>query len=276
MNVNDLTFGVEFETTMPVGSVICGGYHNGVQVEWLPVGWTAQRDGSIVCNPGRMAVEFVSPILQGADGLRQVLEVIDALNSRGAQVNASCGFHVHVGGFGASCPKTLKRVTTIVANFEKAIYASTGTKSREQGRWCGSIQRHGNADSAIQNAGSYRYHVLNMTNTRRIGTVEFRAFAGTLNKVKVTGYIRMCLGLVERAAVAKRVTNFVAPAVKSTSPIARSGEGQTALTRLFYQLGWTKGRTNETFGNLNCDFAPDFAKVKKELMRLARKYDEST
>jgi hypothetical protein len=272
ITANELTFGIEFETTMPAGAVIAGGYHRGTQVNWLPEGWTAQRDGSIVSSRGREGVEFVSPILKGADGLAQVLEVISLLAEHGAKVNPSTGLHVHVGGFDRSA-KNIKKITTLVANFEKAIFASTGTKSRERGRWCGSVQRHGNADTAITNASSLRYHVLNLTNLNRIGTVEFRAFGGSLNPIKVTSYIRICLGLVERACNAKRVTNFTAKPTKSTSPIARNGEGQTALCRLFYQLGWTAGRTNHVSGNVQTETSPTIKACKKELMRLAKKYD---
>lgn len=274
MNANEFTFGVEFETTMPAGSVVVGGYHRGVQVPFLPTGWTAQHDGSIRATNGRMGVEFVSPILKGAEGLKQVLEVIDILNARGAKVNPSCGFHIHVGGFGAD-QKTIDKVTTLAANFEKAIFASTGTKNRERGMFCQSIQRYGNTTQAVSGSSRVRYHVLNLTNTQRIGTVEFRAFGGTLNKVKVTGYLRLCLGLVERAVKATRKTNFTAKTPVESSPIARSGEGQTALNRLFYQLGWTKGRSKVVFGNIDCENAPGIVDVKRELMRLAAKYDSA-
>ena len=58
-----------------------------------------------------------------------------------------------------------------------------------------------------------------------------------------------------------------------SSPIHRSGEGQTALTRLFYFLGWTKGREDHTFGDIQPEGLPTIEAGKKELMRLARKYD---
>ena len=124
-------------------------------------------------------------------------------------------------------------------------------------------------------AASDRYHLLNLTNLHRSGkrTVEFRAFAGSLNEVKVVGYIRLCLGLVERALKAKRVTTWTAKEVKDTSPIHRSGEGQTALTRLFYQLGWTKGRTSHVYGDVTTEGAPTHVSIKRQLMKLAKKYD---
>jgi hypothetical protein len=269
MNAAELTFGVEIETSFPVSeSVIVGGYHNGAQVAWLPAGWNAQADGSIRSDAGYRGVEFVSPVLKGAEGIRQVLEVLRILREKGAKVNQSTGLHVHV-GFDKSNQPAVDKLVNLVANFEKAIYASTGTKSRETGNYCGSIRRHGDAANATRQARCNRYHVLNLATTRP--TIEFRAFAGTLSDTKLVGYIQLCLGLVERALKMNHSTKFTAKTPVESSPIARSGEGQTALNRLFYQLGWTKGRTNYEFGIV--DSTISVKAIKAELMRLAQKYD---
>lgn len=278
MNAHDLTFGVEFETTMPFGVCPVGSYQQGAAVEWLPAGWVAKTDCSIRATGSRQGVEFVSPVLKGEDGVKQVLEVLTALKLHGARVNESTGLHVHVGGFDMTTV-TIERLTTLVANFEKAIYASTGTTKRESGRWCQSVQRHGSyqgaATSPFGSVLANRYHVLNLTNVNRPTkkTVEFRAFAGTLNETKVIGHLQMCLGLVDRAINAKRTTQWKAIDPKESSPIHRSGVGQTALTRLFYQLGWTKGRTDKTYGVVPVEGAPSIEAIKKELMRLAKQYD---
>lgn len=277
MNANDLTFGVEFETTIPRDAIpAIGSYRQGASVPWLPAGWKAKSDCSIVAGRGRIGCEFVSPVLRGPEGLRQVIEVVRALEAHGARVNRSTGFHVHVGWPGDA--KALDRLVQLVANFEKAIFATTGTKSRERGRWCGGLQRYGCGELARQYSSSIRYHVLNLTNLSmgRFQTVEFRAFSGTLNERKVASYIRLCLGLVERALKAKRRTNFTAKQPVASSPIKRKGDGATELCRLFYQLGWIKGRTQYTYGDVSCDGAPSIKESKDELMRLARKYDSES
>jgi hypothetical protein len=46
------------------------------------------------------------------------------------------------------------------------------------------------------------------------------------------------------------------------------------VTRLFYQLGWTKGRQQHVHGELKGEGIPTLPRIKKEFMRLARKYDE--
>ena len=79
--------------------------------------------------------------------------------------------------------------------------------------------------------------------------------------------------MVERAARASKSTNWIAKVPTETSPIHRNGEGQTAITRLFYQLGWTKGRQPHCHGNLQGYGIPTLKAIKKELVRLAKKYD---
>jgi hypothetical protein len=280
INVNDLTFGVELEVTLPVGTCPVGSYHQGVQVPQLPAGWKAERDSSIRADDGYMAAEIVSPVLKGSDGIRQIKAACDWLNSAGARVNRTTGFHVHV-GFNRDDRAGIRRLVCLVANFEKALYAATGTRSREQGSYCCSVQENELYQRTFRDClttSSYlaRYHLLNLTNLLGHGkpTVEFRVFAGTTNATKAIGYVRLCLGIVEKALSIKKTPRWVAKTPVESSPIHRNGEGQTALTRLFYGLGWTKGREDHTFGNVQAEDTPGIEEVKKELMRLARKYDK--
>jgi hypothetical protein len=270
MNANDITFGIEIETTIPADSAIRVGPHGaGYDIPELP-GWKADSDPSIRRTAGRRPCEFVSPVFKGVDGLRQLVADIRKIKSMGATVNASCGLHIHV-GYNRQDASAMERIASLVSNFERAIFAATGTKNRERGRWCRGLSHYGSADHAIRSASLNRYHVLNPA-TRK-PTVEFRAFAGSLNEQKIVAYVRMCVGLAERALTAKRTTKWTAKPVAPTSPIHRSGEGQTALTRLFYQLGWTKGRQPHTHGDLSAADLPSLARTKKTLMQMARKYD---
>jgi hypothetical protein len=275
MQASELTFGIEIETTLPVGATPVGPHGSGVQVPWLPAGWLADADPSIHYSRGRMACEFVSPVLKGGEGLAQLMQALALIRQHRANVNRSCGLHVHV-GFDRNDQPALARLVTLAANFEKALYAASGSKNRERGRWCGSVRRHQTV-AGVQAAARYeRYHVLNLNNlmTGEKPTVEFRVFGASLNTKKAVTYLRLCLALVERAYKAKRVTNWTAKPPVETSPIHREGEGQTEMTRLFYQIGWTKGRTDHTYGDVPAPGAPSVRQMKKELMRLAKKYDE--
>jgi hypothetical protein len=287
IDVNEMTFGIEIETVLPAEVVIqVGHYHQGVQVPELPAGWNAQRDCSIDAGGrgGGQPVEIVSPILKGTDGLDQIVFVLNWLREKNARVNKSTGLHVHVGFRGDK--QQMAAVVSCVAQHEKALFASTGTKSREQGHYCRSIQADAQyqehfRDHSRRRTGTARfdrYRLLNLTNVLGGGkpTIEFRVFAGTLSTVKVLSYVRLCLALVERALASGRKTKWEAkPASEKNSVHRKGGAGQTAMARLFYAIGWTKGRVKTAYGNVASAAAPasSIDEGKKELMRLARKYD---
>jgi hypothetical protein len=280
MNANEITFGCEIECYVPTGTIVAGSYHRGVQIPALPAGWNAQTDGSLYTRRrGYIAVEIVSPVLKGLDGLNQVKAAVSYLNGLGAKVNDHCGFHVHVGV--GNDRDLLQKVIHLAANYEQAIYATTGTRNRETGSYCRPISRDFQSLRFDQpGLGSSlafdRYHVVNVENivSNKKPTVEFRAFAGTLNLSKIVAYLRLCIGIVEKASKMKRVPKWTGKRdVAATSPLHRSGTGQTQLVRVFYGLGWIKGDRNPVFGGLTADGLPSIDNSKKTLMKLARKYD---
>jgi hypothetical protein len=270
MNAAEITFGIEIECSIPVDHApAVGGYHHGLQIAGMPEGWNAQSDSSIHAARGFRAVEIVSPVLKGANGLYQVKQVVQWLNEIGARVNRSTGLHVHI-GFDRQNEAQMKKLVTVVANFEKALYASTGTRAREQGCYCRPVA-NSQAHQEMRLDYVTRYHVLNVQTGRP--TVEFRAFAGTLSYVKIVAHVRTCLGLVEKSLKIRRMPKWTAKTPVETSPIKRGGEGLTALNRLFYWLGWTKGREQYTFGLVTDAEVPTMDACKDTLVRLARKYD---
>jgi len=284
MNANEIAFGIEFETTLPNRDTTpIGPYHNGWQVPWLPAGWKAERDSSICTIPGRKGCEFVSPKLRGYEGLQQVEAAIDAINAHNAKVNASTGLHITIEWNGDAA--ALARLISLVGNHERAIYASTGTRRREQNRYSKKIKNYGNHDSAKARCEADRYHLLNLTHLARgKNRIEFRAFAGTLNKTKVAGYLMLCLGLVELALNTKRRSDWdytKREGTRSCWDRPGAGEGETELNRLFYRLGWTKGwykgtLRDKVFGQLASEtIAPNLKAIKAKLLELARKYDAS-
>jgi hypothetical protein len=285
MNANEIAFGIEFETTMPNSDTTpIGPYHGGYQVPWLPEGWRAERDSSIRPETmDRKGCEFVSPKLRGTEGLKQVEDAIDAINVRGARVNASCGLHVTVEWNGDAA--ALARLISLVGNHERAIFASTGTRRREQTVYTKQIKQYGDKDQAKNRCEADRYHLLNLTHLAcGKNRIEFRAFAGTLNKTKVLGYLMMCLGLVELALTTRRCADWdyaKKAGTKSCWDRPGAGIGETELNRLFYRLGWTKGwykgeLRNKTYGEIAGEGSQrDWKGIKTKLLDLARKYDRA-
>lgn len=283
MNANEMTFGVEIETHMPAGSVAPGFHGCGRQVEWLPAGWLADEDPSIIVpHSGRVKCEFVSPVLKGADGLRQLCEVVAEIKRRGGQVNASCGTHVHIGYDKRDTP-AVGRLISLVANHEKALYAATGTHSREQGSgsryrtcWCKSMKQYGNKKNAAERASRDRYHLLNLATVKP--TVEFRVFGASLNPVKLAAYVRLCVALCEKSLVSKKSAPWTArkkaDARWNHYCRANAGEGLVELTRLLYSLGWrTRVAGQQKFGIVEGDGVPTIDQARKVLARLATQYD---
>ncbi len=218
---NDLTFGIEIECHIPREvydreNIVRGGYHNGRVCDALD-GWSIQSDSSIRVRGNRVAIEVVSPVLKGRDGIESILRVLAKLKEWRARVNKSCGLHIHVGVadvIAARDHRTILNLVYLTAKFERALYAVSGSKARSHAHYARPLNR---VFEQLKTASSWddltaranrvgRYHSLNLTNLRssRLPTVEFRAFAGTTNVTKILGYLQVCLGLVENAKEMKR------------------------------------------------------------------------
>lgn len=281
IEAKDLTFGIEIETIAPESAVTndglrIGPYRRGIQVPYLPEGWTAESDSSIDNSRGGHRCEIVSPILQGIEGLNQVAQVLNTLQAKGHRVNTSCGVHVHVGWNREWPSVALARLVTIVAYAEQGLYAITGTKNRERGHYCAGVRKYGNEKAAKPNLDRNRYHALNLTNLANgsKNTVEFRIFSGTLSAIKAVGWIQVCLGLVERALTTKRMPTWNPKDLKGGWK--KNGPGQSETERLMGYLAWGEGyariHNGRQYGWIS-DIVPQ-KQIKIEFRRLAKKYDE--
>jgi hypothetical protein len=282
MNASEMTFGIEIETTagrtaMNAGLRV-GSYNSaGIQVPYLPAGWNAKHDGSIrATHHGRIGAEIVSPVLKGAEGLLQVIEVVKKLKAMGHAVNVTCGVHVHVGFAYDASPVSLAKLVTAVAYCEAGLYAVTGTKKREQGTYCKSVKAHGSVDRATRATRGDRYHALNLTNyaSRKRPAVEFRIFSGSLNAVKIAAWVQVCLGLVEASLSNRRSVKWNPAPLKATGGHARAGKGRSECERLIGYLAWSSGYAKKyggrMFGWLD---VVSLDNARDELRRMATKYD---
>jgi hypothetical protein len=286
-DVTTLTYGVELETTIPTVNMQANGWTVGSYTHGAAIpnhafdghSWLAKSDGSIRAHYPHTGCEVVSPILRGVEGLRNVKEMTDKLKSMGAKVNASCGFHVHVGWSGNA--KQLRRLVCLVAQHEKALFAATGTTRREGNQYTRSIKqalkpletmRNMNALQIVA-AHQARFHVLNLHNLA-IGkpTVEFRVFAGTINFTKIAAYVALCLGLVQRALDGREIPKWD---YTKTAKQAEQKDGAFAMMRLMCSLNWRTLRGNPAMGILVGDSLPTRVSLRRMMLKLAKKYDES-
>lgn len=205
---------VEVLTAVGIQSAV-DGYNHTTKTYWKVV-----SDASLI---GANAFELVSPILRGENGLMQVALVAHALETAGAKVNGSCGFHVHIDGRDLTVDQ-LKRVCKMWLKYENCFDAVVGA-SRRNNRFCKSIRskfqtleqgfkaidKATNLNGIIQavngdgNGYTSRYHKLNLESMLRHGTVEFRQHGGTVTGEKMTSWIKLVMGFVNCAVTAKAI-----------------------------------------------------------------------
>ena len=228
-----ITFGVELETTIPAtAGLVVGAYHVGTTVRvgadtqtHLPLNaptfsgnhWKAERDGSIRIKPGRVACEFVSPILKGGEGVEHLIQFLDWANAIGANVNASCGCHITVGVesiIGTNDPQAMSEFARKLAHIARwhamSLYGQTGTGrhlnhySHTLGDDVGTlVKRMERATNPTRKADAASRCGRGMINFKKLfshGVIEFRVFAGTLNRHKLLHHLATVLGLCRRAA----------------------------------------------------------------------------
>lgn len=235
----DRTFGVEVEFLTSTSresvaremrarglAVAVEGYNHVVGSHWKLV-----TDGS--CG-----YELVSPILSGADGLRQVRLASESLMAAGAKVDKRCGFHVHHEGKDLSVAnvRTLARLVNrfkpvidglLPASRRAAYFAQQFTPDElerlesatekvcglERSGYNGSRLARGEGSASFsscllvrgrrgkpcQACSCQRYRSLNLRAMHRYGTVEFRQHSGTVEADKMVGWIVLTQGLVEKA-----------------------------------------------------------------------------
>lgn len=224
-SADTISFGVEIECFLPVQfvrqhGISIGRWHNGHELPSppFPEYWRIERDSSVEINSGEYeAVELVSPVLQGAEGMREVMRVCALLQDAGALVNKTCGAHVHVSstsiigqGEGNNVFDSLshharyeflQQVFATVTQHELALYAASGLASRIHNKYCATVK--GQWSPSIRNLDSVRsyvddkYRVLNIRNFWRSGTLEFRVFAGAIAPVRWLSYIGTAIGICQ-------------------------------------------------------------------------------
>lgn len=208
---------------------------------WVAIGpdgreWKAVSDSSVNTSGEGMA-EIVSPICTWED-IDLIQAIIRALRDAGARTDASCGIHIHVSadGFDAA---GLTRLTKMVAAKEKLVHAALGINPNRIYRWCRPVDRaflerlesrkpktleafaatwyndaHSWAYDATEHYHPSRYHLLNLHATfqkgtirngriERLGTIEYRAFDGTMHAGKIKAYLQFCLALTHYAKASK-------------------------------------------------------------------------
>jgi len=303
----NIRFGVELETKVPrTSGIAVGGYHSGYPVRsaratngqelaaptFNGATWRADRDGSITCEPGETACEFVSPILHGETGVENLCQFVEWMLAVGANVDTSCGCHITVGiesVIGSAQPEKVSEFVRKLAHIAQwhamSLYGQTGTGrhlSRYSHTLAADVERHmrkivntssvadKEAAAAACGRGMLNFQkAFRMRGAEYVGAVEFRVFAGTTSLVKVLHHLATVLGLCRRAAQVQCLGAFR----KNKLQAKRTQTAESAVQFLWDYLGWTGGARPcalGLFGRLHGEF-PSYG---HEALRLCRKFDE--
>jgi hypothetical protein len=189
------------------------------------------------------------------------------LTAAGARVNASCGFHVHVGfrkDFRTAAGRlAMKRVLAFTARHEKAIYATTGKRSRELGIYSKQLAEFVNLDAAISVGRADRYRIANISLVKSNPTIEFRAFAGTLNINKVIGHVLTSIAIIQHAAADTSALTWSPVGVHDPRPAKRLVE------KLLAAVHFCDPAVKEQLGITGAEVR----RVLRTLRDMAAKYD---
>ena len=206
-----------------------GGYHNDTATMWKLV-----SDGSISTHGAGYGMEIVSPILKGESGLMQAVEMMQALEHCGAEVNRSCGVHVHF-GIERMEWKSVKRIIETYAHNQDLINSTLPASRRNKhfvrdipltsnhntgwDDYGVNLERISNFDdtystddvvSFLGGSSSYhnsRYFAVNLLGAwSRHKTIEFRAHGGTVDGEKLEMWVRF-LHMIVKSAETNRNTN---------------------------------------------------------------------
>lgn len=212
--------------------------------------WQIKPDCSI---QGRFAFEVVSPILEGEAGIATARKVCEILVALGAKVNKSCGFHIHHNARTWNIAQ-FRNLFKRFVKFEGALDSIQPESRRDNNnRFCKSVKNGLPAEGmfaaidACKNIRALsalysdsRYFKLNLQSFFRMGSVEFRNHAGTVDADKVEQYIRLTYAMVADAESTTTIKPFATTtSAKDALDVMLSGMVRRAVigkaTAAFYK-----------------------------------------
>lgn len=170
-------------------------------------------DGSL---QGNNAYEVVSPVLKGAKGENEIKTLCENIQKTGANVNVSCGLHVHIGAAGLTM-NTIKNVYINYYRLENVIDSFMPMSRRgSNNRYCRTLQHIRGFEAEIDRCDDCdeiawvfrgdRYYKVNACSYARHKTIEFRQHSGTIEAEKILMWATFVRKLVEYSKT-KRVEN---------------------------------------------------------------------
>lgn len=261
--------------------------------------WKLVSDASITCqkkvgNRKQIAdkeysVELVSPICRYED-IENIQEIIRKLRGAGAFCNKSCGIHIHINSAPFKAYQ-IRNLVNIVAAKEDMIYKALKVDSERERRYCKKIDKdfleelnkkkpktirsiqklwYKGRDGSHQHYHDSRYRCLNLHSVFQKGTIEFRAFNGSLHAGKLKAYLQFCMAVTAQAYNQK----FASP--KKTVSENEKYTFRVWLLRLGLIGDEFKTARKHLLDNLEGNIAwksPEQAEAQKERLRKKREQE---
>jgi len=244
MDLTDLKFGIEIETIKSTRQTVAEAIRTVVGGTVRHVGhptcydpwevtdtrgrvWKVVADSSLTSVPSHMRAEVVSPVLT-YDDIPELQKVVRAVRKlAGAKSSRHCGVHIHIDA-SAFDGRRLANLAKIFYKQEELIIRALGITPERLQRYCRptrddfirAIDRrkprtreqlnrlwYGYHNTAPVRYDPSRYGLLNLHSAFFRGTIEIRAFGGTLHAGKIKAYIQFCLALAAKAIRARAASS---------------------------------------------------------------------
>lgn len=187
--------------------------------------WKVVSDSSLRA-PREYQAEVVSPICTYED-IETIQKIVRALRKARAQVDESCGIHIHIDA-ARFTPAAVRNLVKTVHKQERLIEAALTISDSRKNQWCKSVDAdflqkieadknlcltelnkhwYGFHNANPRHYDSSRYRGLNLHNIWYLGTVEYRWFESTLHAGKVKAYLQFALALSAKAIKAKSASS---------------------------------------------------------------------
>tara|TARA_R100001082_G_scaffold79992_1_gene47234 strand:- start:2187 stop:3185 length:999 start_codon:yes stop_codon:yes gene_type:complete len=182
-----------------------------------PMYWNSVNDGSISPPDGYCGLELVSTPANG-DLLMENIDNLMLWKKRyGADVNSSCGFHVHFNSLDMSA-REVAYVGIVYKNFQNLL-KDMMPRSRQSSNWCKDFQievdslemvyeeqelieiyyDYMHSTPTTDKYNDARYCALNLHSRYYHGTIEFRLHSATINKYKITSWISILNAIINKS-----------------------------------------------------------------------------
>lgn len=161
---------------------------------------SVKYDGSLSVKDGHEHEYFTVEVVvlsrfSNTDNLKQVCDLLNKLN---AEVNASCGLHIHYDMRG----RTEQEVQLIGDKLEKClpIMYKLVPKSRRSNSYC---EQRVSSFNENDSDGRERYAAINLTAFRKHGTLECRLHSGTTNFNKIINWATLVRSIIKTKKIGK-------------------------------------------------------------------------